>query len=427
MNLIKYCKALAIVVIAGWALPCDAQTTTFSLQNCREMALTQNKKVKAAQSQISAARMASEATQLNDHPSFDASILGLHVGSPLSKLLPVASLNGSVSATQPIYAGGKIKLGKDASSKAVEISEGQKVMTEVDVLLAVESAYWQIVQVKEKVILANKYKEMLLQLRTELKNAVDAGLTYKNDLLRVEVNLNEAELNIAKANDGLVLAKFNLAQIIGQPNNTNFNIDDSVAGSFNEIAAQPLDGIAENRPEINVLKKAIAIEQIQTQLIQADMKPQVGLYLSAMSAVGKNANFTDGGSTLLSYFGLFNISIPIFDWGKNAKKVKEQELKIQAKQWELEESKELINLQVQSAWLQLNQSVKKIDLSAYSIKQAEENLRLANDRYKAGTITGKDVLEAQVIWQQAYSNNIDAKVEYKINIANYKKAIGELR
>jgi hypothetical protein len=50
-----------------------------------------------------------------------------------------------------------------------------------------------------KIVLAQKYKEMLLQLQKELKNAVDAGLTYKNDLLRVEVNLNEADLNITKA------------------------------------------------------------------------------------------------------------------------------------------------------------------------------------------------------------------------------------
>ena len=30
-----------------------------------------------------------------------------------------------------------------------------------------------------------------------------------------------------------------------------------------------------------------------------------------------------------------------------------------------------------------------------------------------------------VLWQQAYSNVIDAKAEYKVNEARYKKAIGE--
>lgn len=130
---------------------------------------------------------------------------------------------------------------------------------------------------------------------------------------------------------------------------------------------------------------------------------------------------------MFTYYALASVSVPIFDWGKNAKKVKEQNLKIQAKQIQMDETKELISLQVQNAYLQLNQSVKKIHLSELSLQQAGENLRLANDRYKAGTITGKDVLEAQAIWQQSYSNIIDAKVEYKINEAGYKKAIGELK
>ncbi|MDR6562264.1 MULTISPECIES: TolC family protein [unclassified Arcicella] len=427
MNFIKYWKVLTVTIIAGISLPCDGQNVTLTLQECRQLAVTQNKKIKAAQSQIAAAKIANEAAGLNNRPSFDASIMGVHVGKPLDKLLPPALLNGSVSATQPIYTGGKIKLGQVATSKAIEITEEQKTMTEVDVLFEVENAYWQIVQVKDKIVLANKYKEMLQQLHAELENAVNAGLTYKNDLLRVEVNMNEADLNIAKANDGLVLAKLNLTQIIGQSNHTDFDIKDSVDGNFSAMATQSFDGIADNRPEINLLKKAIEIEQIQTKLIKADLKPQIGFSLSGFSSVGKKINFSNGENSMTSYYGLLNVSIPIFDWGKNAKKVKEQTLHIQAKQWELEGTKELINLQAQSAWLQINQSVKKIALTGHSMKQAEENLRLANDRYKAGTITGKDVLEAQVIWQQAYSSNIDAKVEYKVNIANYKKAVGELR
>jgi outer membrane protein TolC len=151
------------------------------------------------------------------------------------------------------------------------------------------------------------------------------------------------------------------------------------------------------------------------------------MLLSGFSSYGEKINFSNGNNDLTSYYSAISISMPVFDWGKNRKKVKEQNFKIQSKQAELEEQKELIDIEVQNAYLQLNQSVKKINLSTSSLKQANENLRLANDRYKVGTIIGKDVLEAQVIWQEAYSNTIDAKVEYKVNAANYKKAIGELK
>ena len=121
------------------------------------------------------------------------------------------------------------------------------------------------------------------------------------------------------------------------------------------------------------------------------------------------------------------LSFPIFEWGKKANKVKEQTFKIAAQQQRLEETKELIDLEVQNAYLQLNQSAKKIRLSVLSVDQASENLKLANDRFQAGTIVAKDVQEAQVIWQEAYSNLIDAKVEYKVNEVLYRKSIGELK
>jgi outer membrane protein len=47
--------------------------------------------------------------------------------------------------------------------------------------------------------------------------------------------------------------------------------------------------------------------------------------------------------------------------------------------------------------------------------------------FKAGTIIAKDVLEAQTLWQQAYCYIIDARVAYKVNEANLKKALGEMK
>ncbi len=425
MNWIKHSKAIAIIItISVWQ---SAKAQELSLTECKRLSLEQNKKIKMAQLDIDAAKTANEAARLNNRPSFDASLMAVNVGKPLNSLLPSVLANASVDIKQPIYAGGKIKLGMAATAKVVELYEGQKALTETEVLLSVENAYWQVVQVKEKITLANKYKQMLLGLQKDLKNSFDAGLIYKNDLLRVEVSLNEAELNITKANDGLLLAKLNLAQIIGQPGNSHFTIADSVTGAFNPLSQLMIESSAEKRPEINLLKKAIEAEQIQTRIIKADLKPTVGFAASGISAFGNKINFSNGNNSMFTYYALGSVSVPIFDWGKNAKKVKEQNIKIQAKQVQLDETKELINLQAQNAYLLLNQSAKKINLSELSLQQAEENLRLANDRYKAGTIVGKDVLEAQTIWQQAYTNIIDAKVEYKINEASYKKAIGELK
>lgn len=424
-----FLKGLIIISALAFSMAGSAQSKVLSLEECRKMALETNKRIISAQFQIDAAKANYEVSKTNALPTIDASVVGVHLGKPFdqSPLFPSEFANATIDVKQSIYAGGKIKFNKEASSKTVEIYQSQKTMTQTEVLLAVEKGYWQIVQAKEKVSLAEKYREMLKSLRQDLKNSVDAGLTYKNDLLRSEVNLNQAELNIIKANDALVLSKLTFSQIIGQHGETNFAVTDEINGDFTSISEIHNPSVADNRPEIDMLKKAIEVEKIKTKIIKAEVKPQIGLSFSGFSSYGESINFSNGNNDLTSYYSTISISMPVFDWGKNRKKVKEQNFKIQSKQAELEEQKELIDIEVQNAYLQLNQSVKRINLSTISLQQADENLRLANDRYKVGTIIGKDVLEAQVIWQEAYSNTIDAKVEYKVNVANYKKAIGELK
>ena len=329
-----------------------------------------------------------------------------------------------------IYAGGRIKLGKEAASKEIEISEVQKIQTAAEVLLKTERAYWQVVSVNERIKLAEQFKKQLDTLFTDLDNQFKAGLIYKNDGLRVKVQQNENELNLIRARNALVLSKLNLAQLIGRADSVDFIIADSAIGSFNLVQMDnALQHIIDKTTEIMLLQKSLEAEKIQEKMLRSDLKPTIGVRANGISAVGKKGvNPTKpGNNAMVSYYALLNISIPIFEWGAKKQKIKQQQYRIAAQQFQLKETKELISLEVQQAYIQLNESAKRVELSGTSLEQAEENLRLSNDRFKAGTIIGKDVLEAQTIWQQAYSNIIRAKVEYKINEANLKKALGEMK
>ncbi len=396
-----------------------------SLAEARSLALAQNKKLKTSQYNIEAAKAVREGLNGADKPMIDGSVAGFYVGKPLNALLPEYGVSPSVMVKQSVYAGGKIKLGKQAADKGIEIYEEQKAVTESEVLFNVERAYWQVASVNEKITLAKRFKTLLESLLGELTNSFDAGMIYKNDILRVQVQLNETELNLGKANDGLVMAKLSLAQTMGMAGNADFMLSDSAVGAFNPLASESFLNAAENRAEIRLLKKSLEASQLQEKILKADFKPTVGLLASGFASIGPNMNFENGNNFMSSYVGLLSVSVPIWDWGQKASKVKEQSFKIRAHQTELEETKEMISLEAQNAYLQLNQSARRINLSNASVQQAEENLRLSNDRFKAGTVTGQDVLEAQTLWQQALSSVIDAKVEYKVSEAAYKKAIGD--
>jgi outer membrane protein len=395
-----------------------------TLEEARKLALLNNKKLKQASYEIEAARAFEVGTHAINKPVIDGSVAAFHVGKPLSNLLPGVGVSPSLTVTQPIYAGGKIRLGQAAAAKGVQIYQDQKRLSETEVLYQVDKAYWQIVSLKEKIKLANQARELLDSLAEDLNNAFDAGMIYKNDLLRVQVQRNETDLNIAKANDGLVLSKLALAQIIGADAG-GINVADSVSGSFHALLSDSVQNAADQRIEIQILKKALEAQELQRKMLQADFKPTLGVLAGGFAGFGKRMNMETGGNSMASYFAMLSLNIPIWDWGVKASKVKEQSFKITAHRTMLEETKELLSLEIQNAYLQLNQAARKIVLSDASVEQAEENLRLSNDRFKAGTVTGQDVLEAQMLWQQANSSVIDAKIEYRIAEAAYRKAIGE--
>ncbi|WP_419487866.1 TolC family protein [Chryseobacterium bernardetii] len=414
---------IVLVLTFTAAIGFQAQERVISMDEARNLALENNKKIKKAQQNIEAAKAARTAAEAGGKPTVDGSVGGYYFSKPLSNLIPEVLGTANLNVTQVLYAGGKVETGKKISSTAVDLQMAQKDLTKEEVKLSAETMYWQIVNAKEKIGLAKEYIKLLNQLHTNVKNSFDAGLTYKNDLLKVEVQQNEAQLNLKRAEDGLNIAKLNLAQVAGL-SSSDFDVEDSVNGSFAGILTDNSQALPANRPELSILAKAVEINELQEKLLDGDRKPTVALSGIGFSSFGKNVNPINRKNDMQGFVGMLSVNIPIYDWGARKEKVKEQQYKTNAQKLEMEETKELLVLEVQNAVMQLNQSVKRIELAEKSLVQATENLRLNQDRYDAGTVVAEEVLKAQVLWQQAKSEILDAKAEYKINEAKYKKASG---
>ncbi|MFD2968767.1 TolC family protein [Sphingobacterium bambusae] len=403
----------------------QAQTpVVFTLEECVQSAISHNKKVKVAQLDIDASNTAAQGGRLNALPDIQGSVIGAYIGKPLNNIFPEVVGGASVSIIQPIYTGGKIALGNKLLNKAVDIAQEQKLLTDADITLDVEKAYWTVVQLKQKVILSEKFEQLVSVFYQDLNDAYEAGLSYKNDLLRLGVAHNEALLNIRKAKDGVIMSKLALSQLIGQSGNTDYDVSDSLNKMYRLHHELRVKQELIKRPELRMLEMALDAQALERKMIKSELLPTVGLLGMGSLSIGKNVDFTTSNNTFATYLGVLNVSIPIFDWGRNAKKVKEHDLKTQITRLRLEEAKEFVDLEIQQAWLTLGQSIKQIELAEQSLQQAEENLKLAQDRFEAGTIVAKDVQEAQVLWQQAYSNVIDAKVLFNINEAIFKRTIG---
>ncbi len=400
-----------------------------TLEQCRQLAMERNNNLKAAQEKINAANANRLQQEAGAKPVIDLAVTAFYFGNPLNDVLPGYGVGPDLSINQSIYSGGRVKLYKASASKGLEIQEEQKVLTAAEVLFNTEAVYWEVVLAGEQIKLANQVKKQLDVLYNDLDNQFKAGIIYKNDVLRATVQQYQNDLRLIRAMDALTLSKQNLAQITGLPDSFDFTIADSVSGVFNTVQDKAdIEKAFTHRPEINILQKSIESEKISKEILKAELKPSVGIGLDGLAALGKQGiNPSNNSHFIASYYGVLKLKVPIFDGNRKRQRIQEQQYRIAAEEYQLKEQQERVSLEIKQAYLRLNQSVKHIELSRSSLEQAEENLRLGYDRLKAGTITGKDVLDAQTVWQQAFSSIVEAKVEYRINEASLRKALGELK
>ena len=119
------------------------------------------------------------------------------------------------------------------------------------------------------------------------------------------------------------------------------------------------------------------------------------------------------------------VSIPISDWWGGSHAVKRKKIEHQKAIDEQQDKSELLKIRMQKTWNDVSESQLQLSIAERSIKQAEENLRLNRDQYKAGVSRMSDLLEAQLLYQQALDRRTDAYAEYRNRLLDYRQAIGE--
>ena len=114
---------------------------------------------------------------------------------------------GAVSITQPIYMGGKIREAYRIAKLNNELAGLQYDKGEEELLIGVDEAYWRVVSLTHKVELATQYCALLEELSRNVDAMVDAEVATAADQTKVRVKLNEAQMSLSKATNGLSLCK----------------------------------------------------------------------------------------------------------------------------------------------------------------------------------------------------------------------------
>ncbi len=429
---------------------------SITLQEARSMALKHNLSSLSAQQMKESAELQRKAAFTRFFPSFNLAGTYMQKGdvykvkTELYKL-PVYSVNSSTgevapvagqfvpfqldlkiddedafimnaSMSQPLFMGGKVLTQYKLSQNIEKIEKEKLKLSDQEIIVKTDEAYWRTSALNEKYKLAQQYYETVNQHYLDLLNYKAVGIITNNELLKVKIKLNEAELNLLKAKNGLALSEMALNQILGNDLQSEIVLSDSLEkNQTRDFSAINKEQSLKNRPELAMLKTAVDIAGNHKSLQRSRFMPNIVLNAS-YNWMNPNPYNTLKDETGSDWTISVLAQMELFHWGENRYMYQSAKKIEQSAQFKYDESRELIQLEMQQVEFNLKESHQKVVLCQSSLDQATENLNYTNDQFKQGMLKSADVLDAQTSWQKAKSEYIDALSEYHVSQTKFEKA-----
>lgn len=371
-----------------------------------------------------------EMTEMTVNPS---EMLPPQVAADLAQVLPTSALVAlgtpatismlkdgvlaGVTAVQPVFAGGQIVNGNRLAKVGEDVSRLQLQLSENEVEKNAERYFWQLASLQEKMKTIHAVEELLNDIHKDVDVAVRAGVAMPNDMLQVQLRQNEVESQKVKLQNGLSVVRMLLSQYCGL-RDTAFTITYQTEEASPLIAQQDPNQALQGTAEYQLLGKQVEAANLQRKMTVGQNLPTVGV------GVGYNYhNLFNKGRTFGMVFATVNV--PITDWWGGSHAIKRKKIEQQKAVEQLDDNSELLKIRMQNAWNGVQESYQQLLIAQRSIEQAAENLRLNRNYYQAGISRMSDLLQAQLLYQQAQDKRTDAFSDYQNKLLEYKHAVGQ--
>jgi outer membrane protein len=331
----------------------------------------------------------------------------------------------SVTATQPLFTGWRLRTLRQLASLGVDTAKIRKETAIHDLVLNVKGAYFGILKAEKLEKVAVQAVEQLEAHLRVAKAFYDEGIIAKNELLQTEVQMAQARQNLIKAENAVELAKSLFNKLLRRGLDSEVTIEDIL--DYHAIALrldQCLERAELSRTEIKELSLNILSAEKGVKLTKSAYYPTIALVGNYSREGDEPLLGADPGEDADIWALVVKADWTFWEWGKSRNDVSASRAKAAQVKYLFRELKDAIQLQVKDAYLTLREAEKNIQVAQTAVIQAEENFRMNEERYKQQVATSTDVLDAQTLLTQARSNYFNALSEHNIAWARLERAMG---
>ena len=393
-----------------------------NLDRCIEIALRINPTITIATNAVNINQSKVGQAQANYYPQVEWSS-GYAKNSPVSSRTDSSydAYSSSIGLRQTIFDFGKTSTNVRIQKLNLNSSRFDLENVSDEIIFSVKQAYYGVLQAKRTRDVAEETVTQFNQQLEQAKGFYEVGIRPKFDVTKAEVDLSNAKLNLIKAENALSIARVILNNAMGVTDAPEYRLEDNLFFQKYEITFEDaIEKTYENRPD---LKSIIAKKEAAEESINLAKK---GYY----PVVSGDANYEWAGQQFPLEDGWnagVTVTFPLFSGFSTTYQVKESKATANVLRANEESLRQTIFLEVQQAYLNLKEAEERIPAAELTVKQAEENLELANGRYAAGVGNAIEVTDAQVAYSSAKRSYIQALYDYKVAQASLEKAMGGKR
>ena len=416
-----------------------------SLREAVRLALQENKgiaaataTVRASESRILQARSGvlpkvnySESFSRSDNPVFVFSSLltqhqfgaeNFNIG-PLNRPDFLNNFQSQVIVDQVLYDAGQTRNSVRTAELAKEMTGEEKRRMDMEVIAAVSRAYFGVLLATDSLKTAEAAVHSAQADLQRAENVRAAGMSTDVDVLSIRVHLAAvSEQRIRKSAD-LEVARAALNDALGLPLDSPHTLTTALASvDYPEAALDILERQADGRrPEALASRLAVNLAQVQSETAHSGLLPQVS-FRAAFEA-DRQRFVTRGGTNWLAGVSLrWNLFNGFADKGR----IEEAGYVRQRAEADEQRTASAIRLQVRRAWADLHTAGQRIETAKAAAAEAEESLRITQNRYEAGMSNVTDLLRTEIAVLESRTRYLTAVHDQRIAAAMLEYSTGRL-
>jgi len=427
-----------IIAAASLAWPESPEKLTLTLEDCIQIALSQNPSYLAVREREAGAKAMVREAASRFFPSLDlqgSDVLDKKVfviefpsfipGEPPQRVSVDFTKNYqfSFNFSLPLFTGGRLISGYKQAGYNLQSTRETIRQSKQETVFNIKRAFYSCLLCREMLETAEEAVVLAEKHYANVKNLYDVGMASKFDLLRSEVAVANLKPQFIRAKNDLSVADLSIKTLLGIDLDRPVELKgEMVYKAFEGDIDEAVGRALQMRPEIGRLKfqKQMAAEMVK--IARAEHLPTLAL-VAGYNYWSNDFRFTQ--NNWESYYSVnLVMTMPLFKGFAVPARVAQSKAALREIEFGEKALLDAVRFEVNQAVINLEQARETLLSTGKNVEQALEAVRIAELNYAEGLATNLDVSTAQVALSQARTNYSQALYSCVISLAQLEKATG---